>query len=316
MRRIYNGANGAPAIKGLLVARRLRERPKIAYPISFGLAAFSRAAILGQTTLRRRAISDALSCRGGSVFHCRPDRGVCHRDAVWCRPVAVFIPQLRWPAVLSYAFDAVLRHDAGLPQSLFRRTARLIEYEKQSGRKHYLVSRELHHRIQNMFQIVQAVVRLSLPGRKLIDSTSVRDRLLNRLEALSATNLMITESEQNGVLLSQIAENEIRPFGERAHLTCDRGLMIGGQMAQNLSLILHELATNAVKHGALSASGGRVVVNFDWDQQSLTLRWHEHDGPPVAKPVEIGFGSRLLNQFARGLGTVKADLTATGYFIA
>ena len=144
-----------------------------------------------------------------------------------------FIPELQWVAILTYAFDAAL---CVIVLDFLNRSfdvlLDLIEHEKQSGRQHYLVSRELHHRIQNMFQIVQAVVRLSLPESKLIDSTSVRDRLLNRIEALSATNLMITESEQNSVLLSQIVENEVKPFGGRVHLTYERGLMIGGQMAR------------------------------------------------------------------------------------
>ena len=140
----------------------------------------------------------------------------------------------------------------------------------------------------------------------------MRDRLLNRIQAISATNLMITDSEQSGVSPCQIVENEIKPFAGQVHLTCERDLMLGGHMAQNLSLILHELATNAAKHGALSAPEGSVVINLDWDQQCLTLRWHEHGGPPVAKPVEIGFGSRLLNQFAEGLGTVRADYDRSG----
>jgi len=70
-------------------------------------------------------------------------------------------------------------------------------------------------------------------------------------------------------------------------------------MTQNLSLILHELLTNALKYGALSVPQGRVSLRLDWTSWVLTFVWQERSGPSVVPPDSAGFGSRILGSFAK-----------------
>ncbi len=81
-------------------------------------------------------------------------------------------------------------------------------------------------------------------------------------------------------------------------------VVLSATEAYNLGLILHELATNAAKHGALSREGGKVAVTWTFDRQDgrVTLRWTETGGPQVEKPARDGFGSRLIRQMAEALG--------------
>jgi len=75
--------------------------------------------------------------------------------------------------------------------------------------------------------------------------------------------------------------------------------VLGPQMTQNLSLILHELVTNALKHGALSVAKGRVSLRLECDSTHLMFSWEERDGPPVLPVARSGFGSRILGTFAK-----------------
>jgi two-component sensor histidine kinase len=108
-----------------------------------------------------------------------------------------------------------------------------------------------------------------------------------------------------------------------AHGGPDRFVVTGAPLwlppalSLSLSLVLHELATNAAKYGALSAEGGTVAI--DWkitgraDALRLTLRWTERGGPPVMPPARHGFGSRLIQaSFASAAGTTNVDYAAEG----
>jgi two-component sensor histidine kinase len=212
----------------------------------------------------------------------------------------LFIPSFHVLALASYVFDAtvcVLLIDFinGTLDILLAN----IDQEKQARQQQHLLATELHHRIQNLFTVIQAVIRFSLPGDATVKESVVRQRLLDRLQSMSATNRAITDSMGEGVPLIDLINGEIRGFESRVDISGAQGLVLGPQMTQNFTLILHELVTNALKYGALSVPCGRVSVRVDWISSELTFTWHEHDGPAVSQPAGSGFGSRILISLAR-----------------
>jgi two-component sensor histidine kinase len=145
--------------------------------------------------------------------------------------------------------------------------------------------------------VIQAVIRFSLPGEGMVRESAVKQRLMDRLQSMSATNRAITDSD--GVRLNDLISSEIRGFESQFEISGNPRLVLGPQMTQNLSLILHELLTNALKYGALSVPHGRVTQRLDWTSWILTFVWQERGGPSVLPPDGSGFGSRILGAFAK-----------------
>jgi two-component sensor histidine kinase len=112
--------------------------------------------------------------------------------------------------------------------------------------------------------------------------------------------------------VSSIVRAELAPFLDRA-MVHGADVMLGPRNAQNLSLAIHELATNAAKHGALSTAGGKVEVSWkvggNGKYNVLKLNWRESDGPPVRAPTKRGFGSSLLKAMC---ADVRLDFAQAG----
>jgi two-component sensor histidine kinase len=213
---------------------------------------------------------------------------------------AFFIPTLHLLAVATYALDASV---CVMLIDYINRTVDLlranIDEEKQAKQHQYLLAKELHHRIQNLFTVIQGVIRFSLPGEGMTQESALRKRLLDRLQSMSAANRAITDSMGDGVRLLDLINGEIRGFESRVNVSGGSGLVLGPQMTQDFSMILHELVTNALKYGALSVAKGRVGMRLDWASPVLTFIWQESGGPAVSEPSSSGFGSRILGTFAK-----------------
>ena len=114
--------------------------------------------------------------------------------------------------------------------------------------------------------------------------------------ALARTYRRLTQSNWSGVSLSEIVHSTLEPFAARTEID-GPDLMLNAKNAQNFSLALHELATNAIKHGALSSAGGDVSIVWTVAKNGcavLKFRWKERGGPPVPSPGQRGFGTLLL----------------------
>ena len=125
--------------------------------------------------------------------------------------------------------------------------------------------------------------------------------------------------ERRGWKLALIARVDARAHAPAVALTrfdLDPSLKevtVAGDASIGLGLLLHELATNAVKYGAWSAAEGRVAVGWALRDDVLALTWRETGGPPVAVPARTGFGSRLIRQLAAQLGgEVRKDWRPEG----
>ncbi len=208
-----------------------------------------------------------------------------------------FIPQYHWLAVLSYVVDAVVC------VLLIEYVNRSLEKETEAKQRQTLLRQELQHRIQNLFAVIQAVIRFSLPSSGAAVSPAViKDRLLDRLQAMVDANRHVGDAKGE-VALIDLIHGQMRGFDNQYTVHGRPQVTLDPQLTQNFSLILHELVTNSLKHGALSVAEGRVRIKLLEVPAGVSFDWTETDGPIVnAPPADSsgeGFGSRILGPFAR-----------------
>jgi len=317
--RPFNKTSAALVVRILQITKELRGHHFFGYTMPFvtvGLATLLQWAMRSQyegtpyLTIYPAIIIAALIGGRGPGFLAAVFAGASQ----W----TLFIPALHWLAVASYAVDATI---CVMLIDYINRTLDLllahIEQEKQAKQHQYILAKELHHRIQNLFTVIQGVIRFSLPGDGIVDAVAVRERLMDRLRSMSAANRAITDSMGDGVHLLDLIGGEIRGFQAQFEIATTGDLVLGAQLTQDLSLILHELVTNALKYGALSVPQGRVSLRLDWADGVLTFTWDERGGPPVVEPESSGFGSRILGAFARSFGRkVEARYAPAGLHYA
>lgn len=176
---------------------------------------------------------------------------------------------------------------------------REVAARKEIEARQTLLLDELNHRVKNTLATVQSIAAQSL---RQGDVDSIRRNFEDRLIALSHAHNLLTRDGWRGASLEELALTELRPYSGSA---ADRVQMSGPTVwlspntAVALGMALHELTTNAVKHGALSVDDGQILM--EWRVESLpgnlekvSLVWRESGGPPVAPPTRRGFGSRLI----------------------
>jgi PAS domain S-box-containing protein len=171
--------------------------------------------------------------------------------------------------------------------------------ERKAAQEHQrLLLAELSHRVKNTLAVVQGIAAQSLSGGRSL--AEAREVLTKRLRALANAHTLLTASEWQGASLEALVAAELEPYEGRAEVA-GGDVTLSPKEALTLSLVLHELATNAAKHGALSAPGGRVEVGWEVageaPARTLRLRWRERGGPPVpVPPSRRGFGRALVEQ--------------------
>ena len=213
---------------------------------------------------------------------------------------------------------SALRENEGGPRLI--KVIRDETANRLADEQRVLLLNELNHRINNTLVTVQSVVEQTL--RAVDVDRSLRDDLTARLQALSHAHGALMERNWAGADLADLVSRAIEPYRQggldRFEVT-GPSVRVSPQQAVSISLVLHELATNAVKHGALSNASGRVAM--DWNQsvgergdRRMTFLWVEHGGPPVSQPTRRGFGSRLLaRSFPEGSGgSVRLEFAPEG----
>jgi two-component sensor histidine kinase len=157
-----------------------------------------------------------------------------------------------------------------------------------------LLTRELSHRVKNTLSIIQVMLRQAF---KKIVPPEVFDASIQRIQALSgAYDVLLTESWERSDM-RDVVDTALRPHhteGDGRIRTSGPEVQMPAQAAIGLSLILHELATNAAKYGALRDAEGRVDIAWRQENGELVLDWVESGGPPVFTPQSQGFGTSLI----------------------
>ncbi len=167
---------------------------------------------------------------------------------------------------------------------------------------HNLLIEELNHRVKNTLAILQSIAAQTFRSA----SRAERDKFEGRLGALAEAHNLLSKEKWQGSDLQDVAARVLQPYAlsnpGRIRMTGPK-VPLSPRQAVVMSMIVHEIATNAAKYGALSNEQG--TVKLDWDiaagkpVRRLKLMWTETGGPHVAAPVQRGFGSRLIERSAR-----------------
>jgi len=196
---------------------------------------------------------------------------------------------------------------------------RVMEELRAAVREKDLLINELNHRVKNTLTTVQSIASQTLRNAPTIDQAS--GAMESRLIALSQVHNVLTDQSWAHVGLRDIVDQAVEPYrsrGENRIHVAGPPVQIPPRMALALAMALQELATNAVKYGALSNEAGQIRVRWEITgpagQGRLHLLWEEAEGPPVQAAARRGFGTRLIERsLAQDLdGDVRIDFAPTG----
>jgi PAS domain S-box-containing protein len=172
---------------------------------------------------------------------------------------------------------------------------------KRAENRQLTLMRELAHRGKNLLAVIQSIAGRTFVGDRSL--SEARDVFIGRLHALANTYGHLIEEAFEGAPLDQIVSVEMKSFGDRVVVQGPR-IMLTANVAQNFALVLHELATNAVKYGSLSVGEGAVAVTWRLVEspvgRALQFEWRESLGPPATPPKRRGFGSTLITAMVAG----------------
>lgn len=174
-----------------------------------------------------------------------------------------------------------------------------ITEQKRTSEARDLLMREVDHRARNALTVVQSVVRLT----KTEDPTTFRERVIGRVDALARAQASLARANWTGSTVREVVSEELSSVADSSQFELGGPeIRVESEQVQPLGMILHELATNASKYGALSAPSGRVAISWERDGSEWKLLWEERGGPSVTPPGRVGFGSRLIQRLASELG--------------
>lgn len=173
-----------------------------------------------------------------------------------------------------------------------------ITDRKRAEQRQQLMMRELDHRVKNNLAAVLAITESSLRDADSLDQFS--KSFVGRIRAMAAMHSLLAEQRWEGVGLLSMLHKVVAPYAtdhspNRISMT-GPDLLLPSNAAPAICMTVHELATNAAKHGALSWEHGRVEIAWEFDPNSrdFRFRWAERAGPPVPENIEPGFGMDLL----------------------
>ena len=263
-----------PDMNGFELAATIREHPR-----------FAKTAIIFVSAVH---FADADTLRGykmGAVDYV----SVPVTPEILRAKVQVFVDLYRKTRELERFTEVLERHVA-------ERTADLVEAVDQQA----ILAREVDHRAKNALTVVQSIVRLTRAPtvEKYVQAIE------GRIDALARSHILLSVSHWKGADLREIVEKELAPFttGEGSRLVIDGpSTLLQPAVTQSLTLIIHELATNAAKYGSLSTAAGRLRVKFELNPGALVIDWIEQGGPGIAAPKTTGFGSKLISISMRHL---------------
>jgi PAS domain S-box-containing protein len=205
----------------------------------------------------------------------------------------------------------VTRSDLESERRLVRGVLVDVTARKHLEAQEQLLLAEVDHRAKNMLAAVQSVIQLTKPDGE--SAQRYAQTLIGRIRAMARAHDLLSRNKWECALLHDLVRDELQAFfapGEERVVIEGEDVRLEPRTAQTLSLVFHELTTNAAKHGALSVPGGRVTISL-WTERTgteaiLHIIWAEAGGPKVAGPKQRGFGSKVIER------SVAHDLDGVG----
>lgn len=195
-----------------------------------------------------------------------------------------------------------------------------VSDRKRHDEQQALLLREMDHRVKNLSAVAGSVVSLS--ARSATTPQEMATKIQGRLGALAAAHQLVrprrpgSGAAEQEATLAKIVQTILRPYvetddphGDSRAIVKGPDVAVAGQAVTSLALVLHELATNAVKYGPFSTSGGHVAISWSIEEERLELSWIERGGPPVkGAPDHEGFGTLLARRSIDGQLNGQLDL--------
>jgi PAS domain S-box-containing protein len=186
-----------------------------------------------------------------------------------------------------------------------------ISERKRAEEQQRTLIDELNHRVKNTLATVQSIAAQTF--RSTPDPATFAPKFEGRLVALSRAHDLLTQRRWTGVTLEELIEAELTPFtgdGSAAFTLAGTDVVVSPRVALVLGMVVHELATNALRHGAWSAAGGGIALAWHVEtgvtgERFLHLGWRETGGPVVSEPSRRGFGLRIIER------SIERDLGGT-----
>jgi PAS domain S-box-containing protein len=198
---------------------------------------------------------------------------------------------------LDFSYNPI-RDGAGTITGVFVQGMDRTESVRALQRQRLLID-ELNHRVKNTLATVQSIASQTL--RSTADIAEARQAFEARIIALSKAHTMLSDRQWHDTEIGHLICQELSAFDSEQVRYGGPVLVVNAKATVALALVLHELATNAAKHGALSVPEGTLAVNWlEGEGDSLVLEWIERNGPPTSEPGKGGFGSRLLRTVVTG----------------
>jgi two-component sensor histidine kinase len=290
-RHPFYGPLLAVALTALATIIRVSVPPGLPFPpfLVFFIAAVLSTALGGA---RAGILALALSAVAADWFVFDPGR---------------FLPR-DWAAQISFAAflfaTLLIILVIGMLNRIVDRLGEEIEERAALERRADVLTNEVRHRARNLLTLVQAIARKSLPPEQ-------SDRFGKALTALARTQDIFGASQ--AVTLASLLESELTGFPDQVTIQGCR-LMLSPHSAQDFALIVHELAANALKHGALSAAEGKVrIAGTPTGDGRYVLLWQEEGGPAPKSEIQDGFGRTILQELARDFASeVEMALEPSG----
>src|SRR5271157_2839266 len=180
-----------------------------------------------------------------------------------------------------------------------------ITDRKEADERQILLAREVDHRARNALAVIQSIIRLTR-------AKSVEDyvqAIEGRIKALARAHTLLSDSRWRGADLGTLVGEELAPYRAGDKIQCHGpDISLQPATAQGLALALHELATNAAKHGALSSPNGKISLEWDLQPDALKLNWVENGGPVTSAPSARNFGVKVI------VASVEQQLSGTAAF--
>jgi PAS domain S-box-containing protein len=213
----------------------------------------------------------------------------------------------------------IIGHDGSLAGAVL--VFRDVTERRRTAQRQTMLVGELNHRVKNALAIVQSLVQASLRQATSKSAQAMAQTLAERLQALHRAHDLLLESQWSGASLKAMVERELEPYrreGGPKIMIKGRDVLLPPQCTSILAMTLHELATNAVKYGALSQNSGQLGVSWKMARGNrLLLAWEERGAPPASQKRKSGFGMQLIDKGIRHNlgGETKVDFRPAGLYV-